>query len=235
MIDTVKKIISEHTKISIEQLQPGTEIGRSAVGNSIILHRMYAAMAKEGIEIPGYQEIKTFGDLVNRMQGTPESQNHHEVISFNSKYADVATGIGIDIEEIAKMPLVDDFRNDAFYTMNFTPEEISYCVVMPGPYASFAGLFAAKEAIVKADNLYREFSFDKIFIDHLPGGKPVFGGFSISIAHAQNIAVAVAIKNMAVKEVSPQMEITKNNSPAFLVSVIALVIAFIAICISLYK
>ena len=81
-------------------------------------------------------------------------------------------GIGIDAEEISLMPATNDFRDHEFYTMNFAAAEIAYCILQPDSRASFAGLFAAKEAIVKADNSYKNKPFHTIFIDHLPGGKP---------------------------------------------------------------
>ncbi len=102
--------------------------------------------------------------------------------------------IGIDIEQISLMPPSSDYREDHFYTSNFSPSEIAYCILQPDTAASFAGLFAAKEAIVKADNSYLKRDFNSIKIDHLPNGKPTFPSFSISISHTAQIAVAVAVR-----------------------------------------
>ena len=188
MTDRVKKIVSEYTKISIEQLQSETQIGRSVVSNSIILHRMYAAIANEGIEISNYQEIKTFGELVNKISGIPNSEDTAiytpKIISEQIDFYNQTPGIGIDIEEISAMPIVNDFREDEFYKMNFTPGEIAYCILQPDQYASFTGLFAAKEAIIKADNNYKKllstkylliiyrvgnlFSMALIYLSHTP-------------------------------------------------------------------
>ena len=241
MIETIKKIVSEHTKISMEQLESETEIGRSVVNSSIILHRMYAAIAKAGIEIPGYQEIKTFGDLENKISGISDQANPEihdmKIIPENLASADQRPGIGIDIEEISMLPRASDFREDEFYKMNYTSEEIAYCILQPDPYASFAGLFAAKEAIVKADNNYKKFTFNKMFIDHLPGGEPVFKNFKISISHAQNFSVAIAIKEPDNK---PGLSYQKEVLPAhdhlsLLISIISVVLALIAICISIFR
>ncbi len=75
MIETIKKIVSEYTRIPADQLQSETLIGRSVVGNSIVLHRMYAALAKEGTNVAGYQQIETYGELVDKISGNTNAVN----------------------------------------------------------------------------------------------------------------------------------------------------------------
>lgn len=243
MPERITKIVSEYTKIPIDQLQSETQIGRSVVGNSIILHRMYAAIAKEGIEIQGYQEIKTFGELVNKVSGNPYPGNSvipkPKIIPEPSEVSHQKPGVGIDIEEISKMPEAIDFREDEFYKMNFTPGEIAYCILQPNQYASFTGLFAAKEAMVKAENFYKNVPFNTIFIDHLPGGQPFYKGFTMSISHTETLAIAVAVKdsgNTNNSTAGKKEAFIKNDIPShFWISVIAVLLASIAICISLFK
>ena len=241
MTEKIIKILSEYTKIPVEQLHSGTMIGRSAVSNSIILHRMYAAIAKEGINITDYQEIKTVGDLESRISGVEMSVDVIPAAKIGSQLTGTPgqERIGIDLEETSKMPRVNDFREDAFYAMNFTQQEIAYCILQPDPYASFTGLFAAKEAIIKADNSYKQTAFNKIFIDHLPGGQPVFNGFSLSISHVGDFSVAVAIMNLDLPNMNGPGQndtVVKNNRNfSVLVSIIAILLALIAIGISLFK
>ena len=241
MIDTIKKIVSEHTRIPVGQLQSETLIGRSAVGNSIVLHRMYAAMAKEGMNVPGYQEIQTFGELMNKISGGSAipATIHRQVLQvpLNGTGAQATSSIGIDIEEIANMPVVADCREDEFYKMNFTPAEMAYCLVQPEPYASFAGLFAAKEAIVKADNTFKTVPFNEIFIDHLPGGQPVFNGFSMSISHVKQLSVAIAVKNAVQNNPAAMLQPhvgRRSPLPVFL-SIVAMILSLIAIFLMLRK
>ena len=57
-------------------------------------------------------------------------------------------GVGVDIEEIATFA---DYTSKAeFIERNFTAAEIAYCKSAADPASSFAGRWAAKEAIVKA-------------------------------------------------------------------------------------
>ena len=156
---------------------------------------------------------------------------------FNDSDVPTSPGIGVDMEEIANMPVVSDFREDEFYKMNFTPAEMAYCILQPNPYASFAGFFAAKEAIVKADNRFKTIPFNEIFIDHVPGGQPVFAGFNISISHVSQLSIAIAIKNPGQQMAGFSLQSTANgnSSRAVFLAVIAIVLALIAICILLFK
>ncbi|WWC63190.1 uncharacterized protein I303_105790 [Kwoniella dejecticola CBS 10117] len=54
-------------------------------------------------------------------------------------------GVGVDTELISNVPTSENFRQ-----RNFTEEEIKYCTSAPDPTASFAGRWAAKEAVFKA-------------------------------------------------------------------------------------
>jgi phosphopantetheine--protein transferase-like protein len=107
------------------------------------------------------------------------------------------TGIGIDIEEVAALPRVADLRKETFYTQNFTPGEIAYCILQADPYTSLTGLFAVKEAIIKADGQYRNRPFHTMEIGHTAEGRPVFPGMGLSISHAGGMAVAVAVAERA--------------------------------------
>ncbi|WVQ99902.1 hypothetical protein IAU59_007045 [Kwoniella sp. CBS 9459] len=54
-------------------------------------------------------------------------------------------GVGVDTELISGVPTSENFRQK-----NFTEGEIAYCSSAPDPTASFAGRWAAKEAVFKA-------------------------------------------------------------------------------------
>ena len=204
MEQKIKKILSKYIKIPEEQINENTIIDRSAVAGSIILHRMYASLVSEGFVIENYSNIENYGTLMDRLRSKFEtvSLNDHEPSINNSeKFTPLyggssATNIGIDIEEIASMPLENDFRTSNFYKMNFTEKEISFCILQPSPLASFAGLFAAKEAIVKANNAYIQIPFNNISIDHLPNGKPLHKEFELSISHTKEVAIAFAIQSI---------------------------------------
>ena len=55
-------------------------------------------------------------------------------------------GLGVDVQLLSEISM----DNTDFIQRNFTPSEIKYCSSQPDPQASFAGRWAAKEAVIKA-------------------------------------------------------------------------------------
>ena len=148
--------------------------------------------------------------------------------------------IGIDIQDIQALPRTDDFRKESFYRMNFTPAEISYCILQPDPYASFAGLFAAKEAVIKADASRRSMPFNSLEISHTGEGAPVTPDFRLSISHAGGFAVAVAVSEHTLLTgaytaqpalAAPPARTGNGNYPAWL----ALLLALLSIILVLWR
>jgi len=238
MEEKVKEIVSIYTKIPVDQIGNLTVIDRTAVSSSIVLHRMYAKLSEQGFNITDYWEVKNFGGLLQRVNG--QSNRIDEIsVSVQPLIPDQATdnhqasGIGIDIEETDSMPRTNDFREDAFYKMNFSTSEIAYCILQPDPYASFAGLFAAKEAIAKADNSYRNKGFNSIVIEHTEAGKPVHSDFNLSISHTKNISVAVAVRNV-VSTAQPPAVLKNISSGNFSIPSYLILVALVLSLISIY-
>jgi phosphopantetheine--protein transferase-like protein len=245
MEEKIKDIIAGFIRVPAEQISVDTVIDRTSVSSSITLHRMYAKLAEEGIVVEDYSGIKKFGTLLQKIKGNvngsvAEIQN----IAANSNFLltgsyETGRGVGIDIEEVDSMPKTNDFREDEFYKMNFSSSEIAYCILQSAPYASFAGLFAAKEAIVKADNSIKNKPFNAIVINHEPEGKPVYAGFNLSISHTNSIAIAIAVQMGAdVRKADTNSEILQESSAkpgigiwlllaaSVLISLVALFVAF---------
>jgi fatty acid synthase subunit beta len=60
----------------------------------------------------------------------------------------VDRGLGVDAQLISEIEV--STSNSDFVTRNFTPAEIAYCRAAADPSSSFAGRWAAKEAVIKA-------------------------------------------------------------------------------------
>ena len=248
MENKIKDIVSVFIKVPAEQITHDTIIDRSSVSSSITLHRMYAKLAEEGIVVADYWNIQKFATLLQRINGTgqtaisvpavAEAQANGQHFNFNRESATQA--IGIDVEEVGAMPEANDFREDAFYQMNFSSTEIAHCILQPNPYASFAGLFAAKEAIVKANNANRDRPFNSIVINHDQEGKPGYPGFSLSVSHTNNVAIAVALQvgvpasvDNTVTQVAAQQP--RLSGGARLLIIISILISLTALVIALSK
>jgi len=242
MEEKIKEIVSAFTKIPVGDIGPATLVDRQTVKSSILLHRMYARLAEEGLVVENYLAVRTFGDLIgNRDQKGVNGAAVYVPAEAVTAVAGVSAGntgnIGIDIEELSSLPRAHDFRKDEFYTMNFTPSEIAYCVLQPDPYASFAGLFSVKEAIVKADGRLRSRSFNSIGITHGPEGEPLYPGFHLSISHAGGVAVAVAIPVQSEQTMPAPLPLppVRQGKGAVGISLLALAIAILAIILGFIR
>jgi phosphopantetheine--protein transferase-like protein len=247
MDKNIGEIVAGFLKISQSQLLPETKVDRKTLGSSIFLHRMYARLAEHGVIVEDYHNITTYSDILSR---TNKKEGNSSVISPSIKYenihspsiASAATPpfqIGIDIEYVNKFALVDDFRADKFYSMNFSQQEISYAILQPDPVLTFAGLFAAKEAIVKAKNSFLSVPFNEIEIKHNKEGKPYHNGISLSIAHISELAVAVAVV-LEEKELqhagSTHLDNNKDSTPGFnIVAWIAILLSLISFSLLFFK
>ncbi len=106
------------------------------------------------------------------------------------------TGIGIDIEDIARFRKKPFGKNKAFYKKIFTEKEIKYCFGRANPYRHFAARFCAKEAVIKASG--KNLLLNQIEV--LKQGKNpkiVVKGHNlntlVSLSHTKDYATAIVI------------------------------------------
>jgi holo-[acyl-carrier protein] synthase len=231
-------------KVPAAQIAESTPIDRSALQSSILVHRMYARLGEEGIVVQDYGGIKVFGDLMRRQGFAGSGSAGPGVVSPLSVPvpvarafqggAGMAPGIGIDMEEIAVLPRAADLRKEAFYLQNFTAAEMAYCILQADPYASLAGIWAAKEAIAKADASFRPRPFNTIEIGHSAEGRPEFPGFGLSISHSGGMAVAVVVREAtAPLPVAAPAQPARNQASTNWILWIALLLAAAALLVTL--
>jgi phosphopantetheine--protein transferase-like protein len=207
----IKEIISAFIHKDVSEITANTVIDRTAVRSSIHVHRMYAALAEAGVVVANPNGIRLFGDLSPSIGSKSVHASAASAPSLPEANHSDAPFIGIDIEEISNFSEVTDYREDEFYKQNFSASEIAWCILQPHRLASFAGKFAAKEAIVKADNDYLAVPFHRIVILNTPSGSPQFNGFEISISYTPRMAVAVAVKGRRVAQDDP---VVRHEAPA---------------------
>ena len=80
-------------------------------------------------------------------------------------------GLGVDLCEIARMERALA-RHPTMRERVFTPEEIAYCDSKARPAESYAGRFAAREAVIKALGGYRGRRWQDIWVARAPSGAP---------------------------------------------------------------
>lgn len=108
-------------------------------------------------------------------------------------------GVGIDVVDIVRIRPHVKRKSSKFLRDTFTEQERAYCGKYKDRAPHFAGMFAAKEAVVKACG-------GKVFIRgvevrHRGSGQPEIWisnhrtKIHISISHSDTIACAIAIKS----------------------------------------
>jgi phosphopantetheine--protein transferase-like protein len=106
------------------------------------------------------------------------------------------SGVGIDIQSVSELissAALKDLKGDPELRALFTPREMSYAECRSDPRETLAGIFAAKEAIRKADAAMLQRPFTQIEILPDEQGAPRIAGFAISISHSAGVAIAIAI------------------------------------------
>jgi phosphopantetheine--protein transferase-like protein len=100
--------------------------------------------------------------------------------------------VGIDMEQTSSLPDALDYREHEFYRDNFTPAEIAYCLQRSDAKNSLCGLWAAKEAIIKAlgDDAGEPRTLE---IGHDASGKPTCLLGELSISHSGDFCIAVFV------------------------------------------
>jgi phosphopantetheine--protein transferase-like protein len=128
--------------------------------------------------------------------GQPALARRVATLPAHGSKAPSMLGLGIDIQAKSKMPMASDYRTDTFYRRNFTDREFAHCIEKADPLESFTGIWAAKEAILKAGAAPRSDNGElaNIEIQYDPSGAPNYAGCLLSISHEADIAVAVCIR-----------------------------------------
>ena len=108
--------------------------------------------------------------------------------------------IGTDIIEVDRFRKKPIRKNRKFYSSIFTKLELKHCQNYSDIYPHLAGIFAAKEAVVKCVDL--PLKLTDIEVSWNKNGKPLVTIHSkknnvyISISHTESLAIAVAVNLM---------------------------------------
>lgn len=111
------------------------------------------------------------------------------------------TSIGLDIENVDRFARLDFKKNISFFNKVYSRGEIEDCKKKVRPAESFAGRFAAKEAVKKT--IKENLEFNEIEIRNNQAGAPEVRFLNkkiqkkyksiISIAHTKDFAEAVCL------------------------------------------
>ena len=123
--------------------------------------------------------------------------------------------VGIDIQFISELFPKDslDLKSDPELLKVFSLNEIAFAETKLDPLTSLAGIFAAKEAILKAGyNGEGRENLCKLEISHDKMGKPFYQGYSLSISHSNEYSIAVAVNNEIDLRDTPKLSSVAESS-----------------------
>lgn len=199
-LQEAKNVIAHFLQIDANEIHQQTVMNNKVISSSLKLHRMYSVLADRGFVVPDPSSIVTYGDFLSAVNEASSIKKYQKI-----EMSDIGTenfnltenpSIGIDIEFVPSFEQILNQNENHFLKSNYTTTEIEYCLSRVNPSESFAGLFAAKEALVKANIKLKDRAFKDINIEHDMFGKPTYKGFSISISHSSNFVVAVAMSSI---------------------------------------
>ena len=190
LINLFSSLLAERVKVRLEEVFPQIEFEEitaettiKEILNSIEKNQCFLKNNKvSSIE----KDLNVYFDSANNEQ----DHNSNEI------------GIGVDIQHLSSFP-DDIFSSDNVNLRSslFTELEVVYSLSRPYPEITLLGIFAAKEAVIKALNNKNKIKFNFIEIRHYPNGKPyvilksypkIF--LEISISHSIDVAIGYCIK-----------------------------------------
>ncbi|MDC0623331.1 4'-phosphopantetheinyl transferase superfamily protein, partial [Flavobacteriaceae bacterium] len=159
------KIKEIHNKLSSSKIDSFESIINTSSFSSVLKDRFVSELKK--MKINWDLNPTTINKLVNN-KTTNSASNKSEIIISEIK-SNKNLGLGIDIQLISSLPVVNDPWEDQFYIDNFKKNEIAHCLKKKNIFQSFAGIFALKEAIYKIDGTEK----NDITIKFSKDGKPL--------------------------------------------------------------
>ncbi len=190
LINLFSSLLAERVKVRLEEVFPQTEF-EEITAETTIREILYNIEKNQGLP-KNNKESYIEKDLNIYFDSNINGQNH------NSN----EIGIGVDIQHLSSFP-DDIFSSDniSLRSSLFTELEVVYSLSRPDPKITLLGIYAAKEAVIKALNNKNKIKYNFIEIRHYPNGKPyvilknypkIF--LEISISHSIDIAIGYCIK-----------------------------------------
>lgn len=144
----------------------------------------------------------TIAKLMDSEHSLSDGELRHEVATPHLvASSELNNPIGVDIQSVSELfPLgmPSDPKSDPELLSIYTFKELSYAETRPNPLQTLTGLFAAKEAILKCST--NESSLANLEILPDLTGRPNIEGYSVSISHSQDFAVAIATSNFSINK-----------------------------------
>ncbi len=207
--EELRTLIATMLMVSPVEITDGYSL--AALNTSLGSAKLRLGLKRLGLALPGGTKPATFGGLLAALSGAPAAEL--PLIPVSAAVSAPVSGlqVGLDVEEIAALPIAIDYWEHDFYRGSFSKSEIAYAVLQGDPRISFAGFWCAKEALRKCDPAFASVDPSQTAVAHEANGRPyltiVTEGHperlphALSISHTTDVATAVVVFGTAAPEV----------------------------------
>jgi len=226
--DEIRNLIATMLMVSPAEITDSTSL--ASLNTSLGSAKVRLGLKRLGLALPLGAKPATFAGLVSLLSGEAAPVAARVAASTSSYTAAapaVAAGtsgtlqVGLDVEDVASLPIAADYWEHDFYKGSFAKSEIAYAVLQAEPRTHFAGFWCAKEALRKCDAGFRDVSPAATAVAHEANGQPYLTLHSasgaerlphvVSISHTETVATAVVVTGYAapaavVEAIAPQIE-----------------------------
>ncbi len=211
-LDTLKEKIASMLDVPVDSITDSTSLSRlrSSAMRAVLGSQIRACFGKT----VDTSQISTMGELSAVLSGgdIPAAPSPAAAAAPGPAQAaapslgvELGAGIqvGVDMEHISAMPVVQSYWTDAFYTDHFSPEELAYCTSQDEPREHLLVRWCAKEALRKTGEEYVSALFSDLQVVRLETGQPQLQHrasadaswsplpLSVSLSHAGQMGIAV--------------------------------------------
>ena len=165
--------------------------------SSLEAHLLTSLLRTRGITVE-YHRLRQGARLSDLISAIPEVPAITPTSITPS--ASPSCGLGVDLVQVNQLlpeGTPADLKADKYLTDLFTLGELSYAACKSNPAETLGGLYAAKEALVKATQIPFKI-MREIEIRFTADGRPIYPGYDLSISHDDGFAIAIALPSTAV-------------------------------------
>jgi phosphopantetheinyl transferase (holo-ACP synthase) len=179
--------------------------------------RVHGWLKKNSIKFDETRLNKKFNlaQLLEINSALTQGRNESAALGFSSNSIQYNTQnlVGIDIQSVSELfpaGFPHDPKDASELNNIFTLRELSYAQSKEDPESTLTGIFCAKEAIQKVSGLNIDLSRLEVLPDDK--GRPACKGFSLSISHSGDFAIAIAFSGDEVFEGGGPIKDLADNS-----------------------
>jgi phosphopantetheine--protein transferase-like protein len=204
------------TMLMVAPEQVGAETSLASLNTSLGSAKVRLGLKRLGLALPAGVAPVNFGALVAAISGETGPVAGPVAAAYAPSATAPGSGdaglgglqVGLDVEEIASLPVAADYWEHEFYRGTFARSEIAYAVQQPEPRTHFAGFWCAREALRKCDQSFAGVSANLTAVAHDVSGRPYLTittdagparlAHALSISHTGTVATAVVVLQAAV-------------------------------------